>query len=118
MKTTPDMAAFVHGTTARYLELSDSNPQHKPGGIGGHPTDVVAPILAAAEHAKSSGREFITSAALAYEIYLRFCDVVHIDMGFDHSVVRKDSLLAIWSTADCGASRACTAWPIRTRILK
>src|SRR5262249_443927 len=32
------------------------------------------PVLAAAEHARSTGRELITAIVLAYEIYLRFCD--------------------------------------------
>ena len=85
MKTAPDLAAFVNGTTARYLELTDSNPQQKPKGIGGHPSDVVTPIFSAAEYAHSSGRDLIAGIVLAYEIYMRFYDVVTVDMGFDHT---------------------------------
>src|ERR1700675_3770205 len=55
MKTTPDMAAFVNATTARYPELTDS--YHS--GSNGHPSDVVTSVLAAAEHAQVNGREFI-----------------------------------------------------------
>ena len=73
-KTTPDMAAFVNGTTARYVELNDV--YHWPGSAGGHPSDVVMPILGVAEHARASGRDLITAVVLAYEIYLRLSDVV------------------------------------------
>lgn len=73
MKTTPDMAAFVNGTTARFVEMMDV--YHWPGSYHGHPGDVVLPILAAAEHARVGGRELITGIVLAYEVFLRICDV-------------------------------------------
>ena len=73
-KTTLDMAAFVNGTTARYVELNDV--YHWPGSGGGHPSDVVMPIFGVAEHARSSGREVIAAVVLAYEIYLRLSDVI------------------------------------------
>ena len=57
IRTTPDMAAFVNGTTARYVEMNDV--YHWPGSSGGHPSDLLAPILAVAEHARGGGREFI-----------------------------------------------------------
>lgn len=74
LKTSPDMAAFVNGTTARYVELNDV--YHWPGSAGGHPSDVVMPVLGIAEHARSSGRELITAVVLAYEIYLRLSDAI------------------------------------------
>ena len=74
MKTTPDMAAFVNATTARYVELNDV--YHWPGSAGGHPSDVVMPVLGVAEHARVNGRELIAAVVLAYEIYLRFSDIV------------------------------------------
>ena len=83
MKTTPDMAAFVNATTARYLEFSDF--YHWPGSTHGHPSDVITPVLAAAEHARSSGSEFITGVVLAYEVYCRIADVFHNAAGFDNS---------------------------------
>src|SRR5688572_8262668 len=49
MKTTPDMAAFVNATNARYTEMTDS--YHWPGSRHGHPSDTITPVLAAAEHA-------------------------------------------------------------------
>ncbi|MCC7486294.1 MAG: MmgE/PrpD family protein [Burkholderiales bacterium] len=74
MKTTLDMAAFVNATTARYVELNDV--YHRPGSGGGHPSDVVMPILGVAEHARVHGREFIAAVVLAYEVYLRLSDAV------------------------------------------
>jgi 2-methylcitrate dehydratase len=74
LKTTPDMAAFVNGTTARYVELNDV--YHWPGSAGGHPSDVVMPILGVAEHVRASGRDLIAAVVLAYEIYLRLSDVI------------------------------------------
>jgi 2-methylcitrate dehydratase len=48
---------------------------HWPGILSGHPSDVVTPVLAAAEYAQASGRDFIVSIVLAYEVYLRIADV-------------------------------------------
>lgn len=73
-RATPEMAAFANATAARYVEMNDV--YHWPGSAGGHPSDVVMPILAVAEHAHSSGREFITAVVLGYEIYLRLSDAI------------------------------------------
>ncbi len=78
--TAPDMAAFVNGTTARYVEMNDV--YHWPGSSGGHPSDVFAPVLGVAEHVRASGKEFVTALVLAYEIYLRMSDAVRTP-GFD-----------------------------------
>lgn len=74
IKTTPEMAAFVNATTARYVELNDV--YHWPGSAGGHPSDVVMPLLGVAEHARAGGRDLITAVVLAYEIYLRLSDAI------------------------------------------
>jgi 2-methylcitrate dehydratase len=80
LKTSPDVAAFVNGTTARYVEMNDV--YHWPGSSGGHPSDVLMPIFAAAEYVGASGREFVTALVLGYEIYLRMSDAVKTP-GFD-----------------------------------
>lgn len=82
LKTTPDMAAFVNGITARYPEMTDT--YHWPGSYGGHPSDVVTPLFAAAEHARNGGRDFITSVVLGYEVFCRISDVFH-NWGFDYT---------------------------------
>jgi 2-methylcitrate dehydratase len=80
LTTSADLAAFVNGTTARYVEMNDV--YHWPGSSGGHPSDVVMPILAAAESVRASGRDFITALVLGYEIYLRMSDAIKTP-GFD-----------------------------------
>ncbi len=80
IKTTPDMAAFVNGTTSRYVEMNDV--YHWPGSSGGHPSDMLLPVLAVGEHVGVSGRDFLTGVILAYEVYLRIADAIHIP-GFD-----------------------------------
>ena len=82
MKTTPDMAAFVNATTACYAAMTDS--YHWPGSSHGHPSDTLMPVLAAAEHAQASGREFITGIVLAYEVFCRISDVFH-NPGFHNT---------------------------------
>ncbi len=79
-KTTPDMAAFVNSTTSRYVEMNDV--YHWPGSSGGHPSDMLLPVLAVGEHAGVSGRDFLTGVVLAYEVYLRIADAIHTP-GFD-----------------------------------
>ena len=74
LRTTPEMAAFANGTAARYVELNDV--YHWPGSAGGHPSDVIMPLLGVAEHANAGGREVIAAVVLAYEIYLRLSDAI------------------------------------------
>jgi 2-methylcitrate dehydratase len=74
VRVTPEMAAFANATAARYVEMNDV--YHSPGSAGGHPSDALTPILAVAEYARASGREFITAVVLGYEIYLRLSDAV------------------------------------------
>ncbi|MDE0032690.1 MAG: MmgE/PrpD family protein [Deltaproteobacteria bacterium] len=66
--TTPDMAAFANTAMIRYLDCNDSFVS--PG--GGHPSDMLPAVLAAAEVAGASGRAVITALVLAYEIYGQF----------------------------------------------
>ena len=80
MKTTPDIAAFANGTAARSVEMNDY--ARKPGGRNGHPSDVVTPVFAAAEHMQASGRDYIAAVVLAYEVYTRFADAIS-DNAFD-----------------------------------
>ena len=78
--TAPDVAAFVNGTTARYVEMNDV--YHWPGSSGGHPSDVLMPIFGVAESVRASGRDLVLSVVLGYEIYLRMSDAIRTP-GFD-----------------------------------
>ena len=66
--TSPDMAAFANTAMIRYLDCNDSFVS--PG--GGHPSDMLPAVLAAAEVARASGRAVMTALVLAYEIYGQF----------------------------------------------
>ncbi len=84
IRTSTDMAAFVNATTARYVEANDVYARYKPGSAHGHPSDVIMPLFAVAEQVHASGREFIASIVLAYEVYLALCDTFH-NKSFDPS---------------------------------
>ena len=78
-----DMAAFANGCMIRYLDCNDS--YFSPG--GGHPSDMIAAVLAVADAYGSSGRAVITATALAYEVFCRLSDqVVTGDYGWDQGM--------------------------------
>lgn len=95
LRTTPDLAAFANGTASRYAEMNDV--YHGPGSAGGHPSDVIMPLLAAAEYAHASGEQLLVGIVLAYEVYLRFSDATRIP-GFDAA-----TFAAIGSAIGAGA---------------
>jgi 2-methylcitrate dehydratase len=74
IKTSPDMAAFVNATTARYLDFGER-------GHGG-PSDVTAPVLSAAEHAEAHGRDLVAAMVLADNVYCRLSDISRNSAAF------------------------------------
>ncbi|MBV8925178.1 MAG: MmgE/PrpD family protein [Bradyrhizobium sp.] len=94
-KTAPDQAALYNSGLVRYVDLLDS--YMSPGGLC-HPSDNFGAILAAAEHVKASGEDFMLALAVAYEIQCRFTAVVPVmAKGFNHAIQ-----LAISSAAGAG----------------
>ena len=81
LKTTPDLAAFANSIASRCVEMNDT--YHGPKSHGGHPSDVIMPVLAVAEYVQAGGKEFITGVVLAYEVYLRISDALYPQTGFD-----------------------------------
>jgi 2-methylcitrate dehydratase len=81
-RTSPEWAAFVNSATSREAEWNDVYMSRGAGGA--HPSDVILPILAVAEHVGASGREFLTAVVVAYEVYLGISDAVQIT-GFDQT---------------------------------
>src|SRR6202040_3783238 len=80
-KAPPDWAAFASGCCIRYFDYNDTYLSKEPA----HPSDNIAATLAVAESLGSSGRDFITATALAYEVQCRFCDAASIRArGWDH----------------------------------
>ena len=81
LTTSPDMAAFVNGTTARYVEMNDV--YHWPG-IERRPSErrAHAGVRRRGIRARERPRICILAVVLAYEIYLRMSDAVRTP-GFD-----------------------------------
>jgi len=79
----PDRAAFYNGALVRYLDFNDS---YLAKGETCHPSDNLAPVLAAAEFAGGSGRDLMTALAVSYQVQCRLSDVAPVRAaGFDHT---------------------------------
>lgn len=83
-KTAPDRAAFYNSALVRYLDYNDSYLAKKETC---HPSDNIGSILAAAQYADKSGKDFLTALAIAYQVQCRLSDVAPVrSRGFDHTV--------------------------------
>jgi len=60
----PELAAFANGVMARYLDANDAYP-----GGGGHPSDMIAALLAAADVRGAGGQTLVTAMVAAYDVY-------------------------------------------------
>jgi 2-methylcitrate dehydratase len=82
-RTAPDRAAFYNGALVRYLDYNDS---FLAGGETCHPSDNLGAVLAASEYAGRSGRDLLTSLAVAYQVQCRLSEVAPVRAkGFDHT---------------------------------
>jgi 2-methylcitrate dehydratase len=82
-RTSPDRTALYNGALVRYLDFNDS---YFAAGETCHPSDNLAPVLAAAEYASASGRELLTALAIAYQVHCRLSDEAPVRAkGFDHT---------------------------------
>src|SRR5207302_10014221 len=82
-KSAPDRAAFYNGALVRYLDFNDS---FLSKGETGHPSDNLAPVLAAAEYADADGRTLLTALAVAYQVQIRLSEQAPVRAkGFDHT---------------------------------
>src|SRR4029079_12295418 len=80
----PDRAAFYNGALVRYLDFNDA---YLAPGESCHPSDNLAPVLAAGDYANCSGRDFMAALAVAYQVQCRLSDVAPVRArGFDHTV--------------------------------
>src|SRR5581483_6087305 len=82
-KTAPDRAAFYNSALVRYLDYNDSYIAPKETC---HPSDNLGAVLAASGYAHTSGKEFMTALAIAYQVQCRLSDVAPVRAkGFDHT---------------------------------
>jgi 2-methylcitrate dehydratase len=95
-RAAPDQAAFLNSVLVRYVDTLDT--YMAPGGLC-HPSDNFGAILAAAEMANASGRDFLLALAIAYEVQCRFSEAVPVMFrGLNHALQLSMSVAA-------GASR-------------
>lgn len=98
----PDRAAFYNVALSRYLDFMDS---YLAAGETNHPSDNIGAVLAAAESVPSStdassGRDFLTAVAVAYQVHTRLSDVAPVRAkGFDHTVQGAYAVAAAVSKA-------------------
>jgi 2-methylcitrate dehydratase len=76
-----DWAAFTNALMTRYLDFNDTYLGKEPL----HPSDMIPPLMAMAEHRRSSGKDLITAIAVSYEVGVRLCDSGSLRLhGWDH----------------------------------
>jgi 2-methylcitrate dehydratase len=82
-RSAPDRAAFLNGALVRYLDFNDS---FLSKGETCHPSDNLAPVLAAAEYADADGPTLLTALAVAYQVQIRLSERAPVRAkGFDHT---------------------------------
>jgi 2-methylcitrate dehydratase len=83
IRALPEAAAFANGVMLRFMDISDTYV----GRSRGHPSDVMAGILAVADARASDGRSVINALTLAYDVYCSFIDAIEINRrGWDQPV--------------------------------
>ena len=104
-KSAPDRAALYNGALVRYLDFNDS---FLAPGETCHPSDNLAPVLAAADYAHANGRTLFTALAVAYQVQNRLSEVAPVRAkGFDHTTQGAYAVAA-------GVCRALDLDPQRT----
>ena len=84
-RTTPEMAAFVNAVMVRYLDANDT--YISPINGSGHPSDMIAGVLAMADAYGASGADTILAVVVAYETFAALADVVPLrERGWDQGL--------------------------------
>jgi 2-methylcitrate dehydratase len=79
----PDRAAFYNSALVRYLDYNDS---YLAPGETCHPSDNLGGVLTASEYRDGSGKDFLTSLAVSYQVQCRLSDEAPVRArGFDHT---------------------------------
>ncbi len=91
-RTSAELAAFANGVMVRYLDFNDTS--HGRG--GGHPSDNIPAVMAAAEYAGADPHALITGIVLAYEVMDRLGDYcpITINRGWDYTTYEALSTAA------------------------
>jgi len=82
-KSSPDRVALHNGAAVRYLDYNDC---FLGQGEACHPSDNLAPVLAAGEYAGGSGKDLLVALAVAYQVQCRLSALAPVRArGFDHT---------------------------------
>lgn len=82
-KTAPDRAVFYNSALIRFLDFNDSFLAKKETC---HPSDNIGAILASAEYASATGKQFLIALACAYQVQCYLSEIAPVrDKGFDHT---------------------------------
>lgn len=84
MRTSAMNASLVNSFLVRFLDYNDF-------GGGGHNSDALPSILAVAEKAKATGKDFLTSLVISYELGARFRDSISRTIAQDEALVSPDT---------------------------
>jgi len=104
-RTTAEAAAFVNTCMIRALDFNDQYPS-------GHPSDCLGALFALGEAAGADGRRFLTSAIVAYEIFIRLNDATTLrQQGWDQGYI-----IGISTAAALGSLLGLTAGQIGEAI--
>jgi 2-methylcitrate dehydratase len=80
-RTAPEYAAFANATLIRFLDFNDG---YLANG-GGHTSDIIAAVFAAAEQRDRSGVDFLVALHVGYEVFTALADAVSLrDRGWDY----------------------------------
>lgn len=83
-RSSPDMTGFANGCMIRYLDYNDAYASRS----GGHPSDMLAAILAISEATQCDGRTTLTAMVVAYEVFCRLSDAIPVgELGWDHGTL-------------------------------
>ena len=82
--TSMEMAAYANGVMVRYLDANDSFMS-----VGsGHPSDIFAAVLAAADAFGASGRDLILAVVAGYEVFGALADQAPLkNLGWDQGIL-------------------------------
>lgn len=82
-ETSVEMAAFANSVMVRYLDYNDTYISKGSG----HPSDMIAALLAVAEAQRCAGRALLTAIVVAYEVFTALADAINLrDRGWDQGL--------------------------------